>query len=384
MDYIYINTEGRYEDYAWAFFEIPNSFGEQKTVTLENNKHLKGFINELSKEGVPKPIGRIYIVAHANRKGQIKINIDDNKNSSKGWLFYPDILKAIADNSVAIPKSFVHTTGNSAPSPQLIEFVSCNVGNNKLFVDKLREAFSSKVKVKLIFPLHFVNIIDKAHGVFIFYRYDFFTLSKDYIKEQTVLVNKFSDEKLFFHDGRLVEKTFLSDLIPHEKKWPFDIGDKNGELVFNSSIHTMTENIGIKSQVSSNCRISFDRLTRTILIKEQVIPVNEKLKLDLIKKYFETNFHKDFPKDYPEHRARLFNSLEHFINSLTWTFTQKAGDLEVRGVYFEYRLSMPVTNLMTDKRLFFKYRSRTRDGTFSNIIDDEARQGLFYISEDGE
>ena len=398
MDYVFIKSEGDFEDNLKNYFFTYNMFGEVKVEIKSEPIHFAAFLGDLGMEEIPKPIGRIYIASHANRLGTLSIDLDtdltNRKVSRPGYTFFDDIVLSIKDGSLLIPKSFVQRADGSVQTPFTIEIVGCNYGKARIVVDKLREAFGKQVSVEVVAPLHFVVCGERTYGSFLYYVYEFFVLSEKVLKTKEELVAKFVESKfegkeISFHDGSIVSESYWQSIIPDDKFW--GVTSKNiesGSYSNYNAIHsggpltyTMTNKINRKSQVKYKSKLDFNKRVKKFKITNKTVPVGLNAELVLIRNYLKTK--KSYMSKWPVYKYYGFDSLEGFIIGITWTFTQVGNDIEVKGVFYEYRIKTPVVNLKGDRELFFKYRSFEQDETITNYTSNNAAEGLFYVSKDG-
>jgi hypothetical protein len=142
------------------------------TLIARTNRRstVRQFIQHLhTTAAIPKPVGNLLLASHANSEGKMVITLF---TGAPGETDYATIENSMADpaNSIAIPDSLIGYTGG--PPTTFVHFKGCNIGKNRNFLVRFKEALGDHINMTA--PKHFHDVhFDTRFGVWESMAYEF-------------------------------------------------------------------------------------------------------------------------------------------------------------------------------------------------------------------
>lgn len=358
MDYGFAPGRTSYDSWLRRLFQ------RRANLTLVHKKKLRtvaAFINHLhTTPAIHAPIGDIWIGAHGNAEGRLRIALDGASPPKASY----EVLEAVdASGSVDLPLALrQHADGTQVAIT--VRFRSCRIGHAEPLVKKLKACFDGVNA--LTAPKHLHSIRDlPSHGSFEFLSYSFKVFRKDRYKKKADLVAAFKAAGLTFIDNSPVPDGWWDKWIPKNiqvrrirPSWRLRLGQKIGKL---SRLPYWRE---YRHKVR-RCPFTL----RGIAAK----PANDAASMNALRNYVanKPNFYTNHA--WPVYKRFGYSSANDFLDGWKWSFSwitvenpvtkKEEKALFCSGTRHDYEVVIPVTdptshNNLSKQTLYFNFYPR--------------------------
>jgi hypothetical protein len=145
MDHCFVPGSDDFLDSIRTFLELRGATSPSD-ATVTNIQRYVRFLNDDA--SVPRPVGKIYIGAHASPDGWMDIDLDDEVGTPVPHTDIDEVLAAKTSGSIRLKDPTINPDGSTQ-----VRIRGCEVGRSQPFVRLLREAFGNQVQV--IAPMFF-------------------------------------------------------------------------------------------------------------------------------------------------------------------------------------------------------------------------------------
>ena len=346
-------------------FNLRSLFAALK-VTQASFPIVSNFITFLNTDSsVTRPIGNIYLGAHAAGDGTVTIQMIPKQPKEHGKYFADyEILERAADSGVLLINN---ATIGPDPKQHFFHFKGCNIGRAPVFLEKWQAVMGGQIQITA--PRFNHGAFNDGRGVWEFMLYEFVVTSPTPLEDRDALIQEFQKKKFSY-----VETEAGGSLQPGPPV-PDDVWDGWLPNTIKTLIDAQTGNKFIKRKEYPQHRsFSVQALAlpfATMDVNEQFqaqarkfskkipglnpMPTSQADRMAALQTFFLTDA-ENFPHvsrydaakkhPFPMYQRFGYNTFADFIAGFTWKFSTKSGssDLYVTGTREEYTLFIALTD----------------------------------------
>ena len=329
------------------------------------------FIDHLNSTITP-PIDNVLLASHANAQGYLFVPMFDGQRGPTNYETLEDTISDAA-RSIAVSDSLIgYNTGD--PITHSFHFKGCNIGKAAPFLRKMKEAIGGNMFVTA--PIHFHGLYwNSAYGVWELMCYEFRILRKTPFATKNDLITAFDTAGFTFYNGSAIATADWESWVPRridrssKSKVSLNLGVTMGErstITFDNEFRYLRDDytftIGFPSP--SNVPTS---LTDRMNALDQGLDNFKYRESDTIGGF-------DAAHPFPEYERWGYTSKQDFINEHDWRFSQSGNMLICKGRFFDYTVSIPITDRVTGNVIFnFHPNSGSPHAAVQNLIETDSQ-----------
>ncbi|MGA7050793.1 MAG: hypothetical protein WBZ37_05875 [Mycobacterium sp.] len=348
MDYAFSpGTQAYYANSRKLLALRPNT----KVVDAAGLTTIADFLTYLnSTAGLTLPAGDLFIVSHGNDRAWMQIHIDKTQHGGAGGpdpgTFYEVVEAAVPGasdplstgvtaGSIVIPKK-VNTDSTGTLTVMKVNFRGCRIGTAQPFVDKFKTAFGGQSG--LTAPKHFHKLYEFDNtGMMEYLAYSFEFVNKTAMANKVAVVAAFTAANLTFNDGTPVPAANWTD-------WVSDDVSPGEHFVKNVYVNLGMQ-IGTLKQVQLDIQFRHTPTRPWTYTIDPLTPMPPKAQyLDTLRAVLKTDPMYASTHPFPVYQRFALNSVDDFVDQLTWNFTPGTNSLKCTGVQHVYTVLVPITD----------------------------------------
>ena len=328
-------------------------------VTRENFAVVTDFIAFLNNDpSVARPIGNIFLGAHAAEDGTVTIQMIPKQPKERGK--YQSDYETLEKTENAATLLIEPATIGPNPAQHFFHFKGCNIGRAVVFLEKWKAVMGNQIQLSA--PRFNHGIFDDGiRGVWEFMMYEFVVTSPTPIKDRDTLIQRFKDKKFTYVETIVGPGLQTGPAIP-DSVWdgwlPKNLAMKNNAIKSKTeypktSTFTVQEAAPPLATLSLNEQFEVRRRTFQKTIRNlNPVPTSQADRLAALRAFFladDENFlsRYDVAKMHPFPMYTRFGyaTFDDFMAGFTWVFSHENGssDLFVTGVRHEYAQFIALT-----------------------------------------